>query len=879
MITSLKKTFSVLLSAAILFAGASGVFAEDSTEDVYRKIAEDTKYQKAAAVLNGLGYIELTEDPSIIEGPVMREDYTLMAAKVLGIAANDGFGKAETIYEDVDEYSAAAAAIAAMTAGGYVSGYEKEFRPYDDILYEEALCIAVHVLGYGRVAGQMGAYPDWYVAQAGKLKLTSGVDGKVGEPLTYRAAVKLMYNVINTGMLDIEKIYSDGTADYRVTDTTLLEGMHHIYKATGIVTANYLTGLLSPNVDISDNMLEIDHVKYEVSESSMLYGERAYLASMLGYSVEYYYYDDEGDDTGLLFAYVLDKNKELVIKSEDITQAALSKISYTNQQGADKTISFGKDTYFIYNGKADAAAEDGDLMPECGSLRLIDNDNDGKYEVVFIVSYTDYFVSSINYDDKTIYDNASQQGQSRALNLGDSDFDIVVYVDGEEDTFDGIMKNGVISVCRSKDGDLYTIYIGIDEVDGTVEGTGADEDGAYLVIDGERYWLSPSYKNTVQLGLRGTFYFDYAGKIAGIKTADNGGRRFGILWRVYEDDTLRTDGELVTVLELYTSDSTWEKYPCKEKLLVDGERRKNEGLYDYLSSFTRDIIGYELDENNELKLIDTPVQVSDNSVQPFRNKDDNLMERYLTGYRTYKGAYKSFVKYTGDDSMFLSPNAVIFGMGTDIKSDMVKERIMTMTSSNFWSDADFKVRGFSTDSELVDVVVYTEQRTARTSNSPLCLVTSAAAFCTEEGDIKYRLEGLRDGKEFSILIEEGSNAEEVAKTLVTGDCVVLLANLDGEVYDLIKLFDYNAKRVAGNLDSGLNTSRGLYGTIGRYEYNILWVDTAAQTQYYAVVGTKVYIFHENSGIAEIGKIDDIQQGQKALVRIADELVKEIVIFK
>ena len=32
--------------------------------------------------------------------------------------------------------------------------------------------------------------------------------------------------------------------------------------------------------------------------------------------------------------------------------------------------------------------------------------------------------------------------------------------------------------------------------------------------------------------------------------------------------------------------------------------------------------------------------------------------------------------------MFLSPNAVIFGVGTDVKNDMVKERVMTMTSSN-----------------------------------------------------------------------------------------------------------------------------------------------------------------------------------------------------
>ena len=100
---------------------------------------------------------------------------------------------------------------------------------------------------------------------------------------------------------------------------------------------------------------------------------------------------------------------------------------------------------------------------------------------MFITSYEDYYVSSINYDDKIIYDNDSERGQSRLLSFGNKE--IAVFTDGEEDDFEGVMKNSVISVCTSKDGELYTIYMGIDEAEVRVEGQGTDGMTKYVVIE------------------------------------------------------------------------------------------------------------------------------------------------------------------------------------------------------------------------------------------------------------------------------------------------------------------------------------------------------------------------------------------------------------
>lgn len=874
----LKRVISAIALAAIMLGNFAIVHADDDIDAIYRIIAADSQYQKAAAVCNGFGVLDITEDPEIIEGTVTREEFVVAAAKAMNIDIEAGDANA-SVYSDVDERANSANAIAVMTDCGYVSGNGNgEFLPYDDLLFEDAICIAVNILGYKNYCMVDGGYPTGYTKWARRLSLLSGVEGTSGEPIKYREAVKLLYNVLNADVCKLIGYVYDGSVlseSHNISDgTTLLRDTRNVYKSEGIVTANYITGLLSSDTELSDGQLEIDNVKYDVSEYSIQYGEINALSSMLGYEVEYYFTVD-GNRSELMFVYVLANNNELMIKSDRIMNASVSEIQYYDDNDAKKRISLSKGTYFIYNGKADNAISDTDMTPGMGWIKLVDNNGDRKYDIAFVVSYDDYYVSSINYDDRILYDNESSKGESRMVNFGnENDVDVVAYIDGEEDSFEGIMPNGVISVSRSKTGDLFTVYIGIDEVDGTVTTISDDK----YTIDGEEYELASSYKNPIRLNDTGTFYLDVDGRIAGVKRMNGDERRFGLLWQVANTRTSLWEDSCR--LEIYTTDSVYEIFECAEKVMVDGVKMKSGEVANHVRDFAKDIIAYEVNDNNEVTLIDTPVVATDNSVEPGDDKNNNLMERFTTNYRTYKGGYKSFVKYTGDDSMFLSSRAVIFGTGTNVKENMVKERIITMTPSNFWSDADFQVRGFSTDSVLVDVVVYTEQRVARTSNSPLLLVTDVFTTLNEEGELQYQLEGLRDGREdFSIKVEIDSEAEELAKSVCIGDGVVLLANLNGEVYSMIKLFDYEQRKVAGNLDTALNTSRGIYGDISKFEHNIVWIKSAAQTQYYALMGTKIYIFDTERNKAYIGKSDDVQQGQKVLARVTDETIKELIIFK
>ncbi len=61
--------------------------------------------------------------------------------------------------------------------------------------------------------------------------------------------------------------------------------------------------------------------------------------------------------------------------------------------------------------------------------------------------------------------------------------------------------------------------------------------------------------------------------------------------------------------------------PAVKRITIDGKRVKNDTVIKYLSNFTRDVIGYELNADNEITLIDTPVAVSDNSRTAFRGQE------------------------------------------------------------------------------------------------------------------------------------------------------------------------------------------------------------------------------------------------------------------
>lgn len=88
--------------------------------------------------------------------------------------------------------------IRAAVSAGIVEGYiDGTFRPDGTVTYEEAVTMMLRVLGYTET--DFGAsYPYGQIGTADSLKITDGVNGIIGAPMTRRDVAKLVCNTLDT---------------------------------------------------------------------------------------------------------------------------------------------------------------------------------------------------------------------------------------------------------------------------------------------------------------------------------------------------------------------------------------------------------------------------------------------------------------------------------------------------------------------------------------------------------------------------------------------------------------------------------------------------------------------------------------------------------
>ncbi len=88
--------------------------------------------------------------------------------------------------------------IRAAVSAGIVEGFiDGTFRPNDTVSYEQAVTMMLRVLGY--TESDFGAsYPYGQLGTADGLKMTNGINGVIGTPMTRRDVAKLVCNTLDT---------------------------------------------------------------------------------------------------------------------------------------------------------------------------------------------------------------------------------------------------------------------------------------------------------------------------------------------------------------------------------------------------------------------------------------------------------------------------------------------------------------------------------------------------------------------------------------------------------------------------------------------------------------------------------------------------------
>ena len=226
---------------------------------------------------------------------------------------------------------------------------------------------------------------------------------------------------------------------------------------------------------------------------------------------------------------VITPTEPITINAANIEESRTtdSQIKYYKNLDDDResTIGLESDNVVIYNGKlyGDSANDsrfETDMLPEVGSIKFIDSDNNGKYDVIDIVDYEIFYVSTKNSTSYEIVDNLTRPEDRKTLKLNtDEDRNLkIVNESGNEMTFSSIATGNIICYARSNGSDpISKAIVCTNKVTGTVTAIRGEK----ITISNKEYryskaapWVTgaTSLEEPVTQD-SGTFYFDINGDL------------------------------------------------------------------------------------------------------------------------------------------------------------------------------------------------------------------------------------------------------------------------------------------------------------------------------------------------------------------------------
>ena len=393
----------------------------------------------------------------------------------------------------------------------------------------------------------------------------------------------------------------------------MLSKYHNIFNAEGVVTANSLTAVNNAS-EIRDNEVEIDDERFFTDFDMTPY---------LGYNVKIYYRQDKENEDDRTIIYVKQKNNNVIeIEPDFIENITDNKITYEKDNGKDYSVNFNSNANIIYNNEFSSRAINFDfnkLLSVNGTITLIDNNADRKYDVIFVNDYTVGVIDGINLNSERINFKWGVPG----LNLENSKY--VIYSDGKKIALSQLSVSDVICIAAS---DSFTkgvpdsvveIFVCNENVNGKV--INLNQDGVVIETkDGsKKYEVSSEYvskKGTqINVGDEGIFYIDKSGRIVSCIHNDGHDMRFGYLINARLEEKLATE----VFLKILTSVGNVEIYKIRDKVYMDGKSVSKEITYKELEKLSVGdqismIIRYSVNEEGLVNAIDTELPNSDNDV-------------------------------------------------------------------------------------------------------------------------------------------------------------------------------------------------------------------------------------------------------------------------
>lgn len=638
------KKISILIFAALMLFACGGVYADYS-----------------ASQLSGEGNVQLlrkigVEIPDKADGDsVTRAEFV---SALMDLTGNNAAATVKMPFSDIPEDYAQRSKISYAYSAGVISA-ASEFRPDDAVTSSEAYTMVVKLLGRKNEAELGGGYPKGYEAAAARLDITKNITG-TGE-LSFSDMCTMLVNIGQCKLFEIK----DG--ETYTGDKTLFENNFDIHYIRAVVTADENTGLYDAEQSAPEGYVMLDGIPY-------LYDGRA----PLGFRVCGYVRGSDGDEE---IVYI-EPYKTRSVRVKDI-EVSGGKIKYTDDKNADRSVSVNEPAAIIYNGKAanKTALDELNDLTDTASFELIDNDNDGKYEVIVVSEYKSIVVKSVNLTDKKLVGENSGKQDNSFIDMSASDVKLTVESAGGTLSLSDIRSGALVSAYVSQDKKLIRLYINNNSVSGAAESINSGE--MKIKIGGEAYdysdYFKANYIGNIALGAEYTFLLTDSGVVEAIGTKASLQMRYAYLVKViYNED------DEVLKIKLYTEDGKNEVFDGAEKIKLDNVLKKRSEIASVLGkgqNTSRQLIRFMTDDSGEIKYIDTcgAKGRTDKNANPY-----DMLTRFVFPAGAYEKLY--WIKDTNSfhPYVYLSAQTKIFVVDNSDNAD--DDKRAALKSSNYFEN-------------------------------------------------------------------------------------------------------------------------------------------------------------------------------------------------
>ena len=353
-----------------------------------------------------------------------------LAKLVIDIANLEVISEGEAIFADVSKMHWAFPVVNTVATYGYMSGLNNmTFQPEAKASIADAAQVLLNMLGYGGFGKQANWSTSDYFIKARNIGLLKGVSS-LGGNITSSVLKQMIVNMFGEKIVTISSVGTNGTQFVVDKEVTYLQSAYGYCFKEGKMQAVGKSSISGSN-PVTNGKIKVGGVTYNAKGKD--YSE------FLGYNVRIVI-DKNEENSNVLFVEKIkvDEDSEIFMNSSDIEGFSGYTYTYRDEEGSLEQAKISVSSQIFLNGQK-TIFDERIMRPLSGSVKLIDNNGDEVYDMVF-VTYEIFYEVAGSFEEEYISDAIS----GKTLELDKKE--IYISENGISADMSAIMNEKIIAV-------------------------------------------------------------------------------------------------------------------------------------------------------------------------------------------------------------------------------------------------------------------------------------------------------------------------------------------------------------------------------------------------------------------------------------------------